>query len=957
MTGDLRSFSPFHLDAKNEQLWRDNGEVRLRRKTFAVLRYLVEHPGELVTKAALLDAVWPDVSVSDSMPAISVRELRKALGDDAENPRFIETVQGRGYRFIAPVTLESAKARAPSTPSPRSLPLHAARNAFVGRDGERIVLSSALADALSGQGRICLISGEPGIGKSRLCAEAAAEAAAKEMQVLIGRCSEQEAVPFLPFVEVLESCIDSAQDPEALRAMLGQEGPELGRMLPKLRRLVPDLSPPLQLAGEQARRHLFDSVCSFIARGSRICATLLILEDLHWADESTLALFNHLSQRYSELPLLIVVTHRTSAVDVNPTLARMLEALVRSRMATQIRLTGLPSADVADMLKGLSGQAPPTDIVGEFYKEIGGNPFFVEELYQYLSEEKRLFDGVGNYHGKLKISEVDVPSNVRLVVGRRLGRIGDGAGKIVATAAVIGRSFTFELLEASTRVEAETLLDCLDEAEAVGLIRSTTEYAEPRLEFSHELIRQAILSQLSVMRCRRLHLEVAVAIERMHPHTLNEHYAELAYHYTQTTDASKAVTYLHLAAVHATQHSAHIEAVNDLISGLELLKKLPETVERDRLELKMQIALAPSLILTKGYTAPEVESAAFRAMVLSERVGEPTERFWAQHGLAIFNMMCARFRKMSEVARKLLITAQETTFPILLQAALQVMGMSLYADGDLRSARSHLEEAIAIYDHEHCGNAITSLTYAAWVLWCLGYSDQARERAERMVAIARESGQTVELAAALNHFAWLSVHLRDTKGARKWAEAGIELSTENEFPFWLVQNRLMRGWALAFSGEEEKGIAQMQQALAARRAMGSMGGDDSFCGWLAGAYLKAGRYAEGLRLVAEHLEFESEGRPHKPELHRLKGELLLMQDPSAGGNAERCIRTAIAIARTQASKIPELRATMSLARLLDKQGKRREARSMLAKIHSWFTEGFDTLDLIEAKALLEVLST
>src|SRR5208282_4910924 len=326
---ELRHFAPFWLDSNNEQLWRGSRQIRLRHKTFAVLRHLVERPGQLVTKAALLDAVWPDVSVSDSMPAISVRELRKALGDAARTPRFIETVQGRGYRFIAAVKLESVDGSTPlrSRQFSSEIPLH--QSPFVGREHERSELRGALADATSGRRRICLISGEAGIGKTRLCAEIAREAEKNDLAVVIGRCSEQEVVPYLPFVEILESLIDRWKSPDELRRAMGEEGPELGRLLPKLRRIIPDLPPPLELTAEQARRQLFNSFSNFFARRSREQPTLLMLEDLHWADDSTLALINHLSQRHSELPLLMIATYRENEIDISPGLSKTLEDLIR----------------------------------------------------------------------------------------------------------------------------------------------------------------------------------------------------------------------------------------------------------------------------------------------------------------------------------------------------------------------------------------------------------------------------------------------------------------------------------------------------------------------------------------------------------------------------------------------------------------------------------------------------
>ena len=453
--GDCHSFPPFRLDAKNEQLWRGNREIRLRRKTFAVLRYLVERPGESGHQGRAPRCGLADVSVSDTMPAIQCVSC-VALGDSADS--HVIGHQGRGYRFIAPVTLESATARAPGTPSPQSLTLRAARNAFVGRERERSELSSALTDAISGQGRICLISGEPGIGKSRLCAEVADKAQGAGMAVMVGHCYEQESVPYLPFIEILESSADRSQSPDQLRAMLGEDGPELARLLPRLRRTLPDLPPALESSPESGRRHLFDSVYNFIARRGVEKPRLLILEDLHWADESSLALLSHLSQRLSDLPLLIVATHRSSEVEVRPELSRTLEDLVRGRLATQLRLEGLPADDVALMLKDLGGQNAPHAVVSEIYTETGGNPFFVEELFRHLAEEDQLFDVTGKYRHALKIDEHEVPQNVRLVVGRRFARLGDATARLLGVAAIIGRTFTYGLLEASSPTKGEGCL-------------------------------------------------------------------------------------------------------------------------------------------------------------------------------------------------------------------------------------------------------------------------------------------------------------------------------------------------------------------------------------------------------------------------------------------------------------------------------------------------------------------
>ena len=968
MVGELRSFPPFRLDSKNEQLWRKNEEVRLRRKTFAVLRHLAEHPGELVTKAALLDAIWPDVSVSDSMPAHSVRELRKALGDTAHTPRFIETVQGRGYRFIADVKLESLHAPAPPVARPTSFAAPSRRTSFVGREEERSEVLDALADATSGRGRICLISGEAGIGKSRLCAEISLEAEKNRVAVLVGHCSEQEAVPYLPFVEILENWVDRWKSPEDLRRAMGEEGPELGRVLPKLRRIIPDLPAPFELAAEHARRQLFNSASNFIARRSREQPTMLVLEDLHWADDSTLAFIDHLSQRHSDLPLLVICTYRESGVDVTPSLSRTLDDLIRGRLATQIRLEGLPSAEVAQMLQGLSGQAPPNAVVGEILGETGGNPFFIEELFQHLTEENRLYDDAGRFRPELKIGELEVPSNVRLVVGRRLGRLGEATHKIVAVAAVIGRSFTFELLEAATGAKADELLDSLDEARKIGLVRSTTQYPEAQFEFSHELIRQTILTELSVARLRRLHLKVAETIERIYSNTLEDHHAELAYHYAQTTNIWKAVKYFRLAGQQAAGRSAHAEAVSLLNSSLELLRTLPETADRDGQELATQTALGTILIGTKGDGAPEVKAAMSRAVDLGRRVGgETPQLFGALSGLATFHMNQGEHRTAQGLAKDLLELAERSGDPTAAMVGHAVLGMTSYWLGELAFGHANLEQTVALYNPEQHGQlaavygfdpAMDALGFDGCTMWMMGYPDQALRKAQRALAIAQKASRADNLSTTLNYLAIAHMLRRENAMAIARAEEAVGLASKEGLPFRAAIGWVTMGAAMVQSDQDEKAIALLRRVSQAMAASGSRLWP-RHGGALAHAYAKTGQVPRALSLIAKLLEGvrETSSLVDEPWLHQLRGDVLLIQEPPDADEAERCFRTSIELAQRIGAKSLELRTTIRLAKLLAKQRHRKEARTILSEIYGWFTEGFDTADLKDAKSLLENLKS
>ncbi len=965
MTAELCFFPPFRLDSKNEQLWCENKEVRLRRKTFAVLRHLAEHPGELVTKAALLDAIWPDVSVSDSMPAHSVRELRKVLGDTAHTPRFIETVQGRGYRFIADVKLEPVQRSTPLAAPQPSFAAQPHQTSLVGREHEKSELRGATAQAASGSGRICVISGEAGIGKTRLCAEIALEAENNGLAVLVGHCSEQEAVPYLPFVEILERWVDRWDSPDDLRRAIGEEAAELGRLLPKLRRIIPDLPSPIELPAEQARRQLFDSFTNFIARRSREQPTMLVLEDLHWADDSTLALINHLSKRHSDLPLLMIATYREGEIDLSPGLSRTLEGLIRGRLATQLRIKGLPSDEVAQLLQGLSGRVPPAAVVSEILGETDGNPFFVEELFQHLAEENRLYDDAGQFHAELKIGELEVPRNVRLVVGRRLGRLGDATRKILAVAAVIGRSFTFELLEAASGVNADALLDCLDEARRVGLVRSSTQPPEARFEFSHELIRQATLAELSVARHHRLHLAVAETIERVYSNTLEDHYAELAHHYAQTENIRNAVTYYNLAGQQAAGRSAHAEAVGLLNACLELLRTLPETAERDNQELATQSALGTILIGTRGDGAPEVKAALSRVVDLSRRVGETPHLFAALYGLATFHLNRGEHRTAQGFAKDLLSVAQRKDDPAAVMVGHALLGLTSYWLGELAFAHANLEQAVALYDPELHGHlafvygldpALDALGYDGYTLWQMGYPDQALHKAERGLAIAQTESHPNGLSTALNYLAIAHMLRQENEMAIARAEEAVGLANKEGLPYRAAIGLVTIGAAMVQSDQDAKAIVQLRRVAQAVEASGSRL-SPLHGGALAHAYAKTGQVAEAMSLLAKLLEGvrETSSLVDEPWLYHLKGEVLLTHEPPHADEAERCFRTSIGLAQRIGAKSLELHTTIRLAKLLAKQRHRKGARAMLTQIYGWFTEGFDTRDLKEAKSLLEDL--
>jgi predicted ATPase len=913
-----------------------------------------------VTREEILERIWGKGVFIEGESSINaaVRKIRRALNDDREAPRFVVTVPSRGYRFEALIRA----ARGTSTQS--RLP----QGAFIGRNIEMAELSAGLADAAAGLGRLFLISGQPGIGKTRMARELAATAEASGMRVLAGQCSEHdEAVPYLPFVEVLESYVERVSGPDVLRTVLGEEGPELARLLPKLNRILPDLPPPLELPPQQARRHMFNCFCDFVARVATEQTTLLILEDLHWADDSTLALLGHLTQRLSRLPLLVAGTYRDVELNVAGELARTLENLLRGRLATALTLTGLRREEVAEMLSSLSGQAPPAAIAAEFYRETEGNPFFVEELFRHLEEESRLYNSDGIFNTDLRIAELEVPRSVRLVVGRRLARLSDRTQGTLGTAATIGRLFSLELIEASTKAEASSLLESVEEAERAGLVFSSAESPTARFEFSHELVRQAVVGGLSAARRQRLHLEVAEAIERVYAHALEDHYGDLAHHYSRSDNVAKAVEYLGRAGQQAIRRSAYAEAIGSLSTALDLLQRLPKSPEGIQQELLFQLALGPALINVKGRAAPETERAYTRALELCERMGDPPELFRALYGLWVVHLYRGEVRKAHERAEQLLRLAQGAPDPLLSLHAHQASGNTSLSMGAFLPAREHLEMAISLYDHERhrslkfryvgAGAGVACLSLAAWTLWLLGYPDQALKRGNEALAFAQTLSDPFCLVLAEYDFGALRQYRREAVAAQETEESVIALCAEHGFPDWLAQATTLRGWAMAEQGHNEEGIAQVQEGLAAYRATGAELMRPYFLMLLGDACRDTNRLDHGLIALTEALAAanEHENRQFEAETHRLKGDLLLKQSDSNAPEARSCFERAIEIARKQSAKSWELRATMSLARLLATQGHCGEARTMLADIYGWFTEGFDTADLKQAKALLDEL--
>jgi len=854
---------------------------------------------------------------------------------------------------------------------------------FVGRQHELEQMQRALELAQGGHGQIVAVVGEPGVGKSRLCYEFKLRAPRGCLVLETFSVSHGKADPYLPLIELLKNYFQiTPQDDER-----GRREKVTGRVLTLDRHLedtLPYLSVLLGIADPAAtlaqmdpqirRQRTFEAMKRLFVRESLNQPVLLIMEDLHWLDRETQAWLDLLSEGVATARLLLLVNYRPEYQ----------HAWASRTYYTQLRLDPLGEAEAEELLTallgddtGASGHLPLQSLKHLILAKTEGNPFFIEEIVQALSEQGVLVRDPAGGPGFTPVSlitsltEIQLPPTVQGVLTARIDRLPPEEKALLQTLAVLGKEFSLGLLTRVVEQPEDAVQRLLAHLRAAEFIYEQPAFPEPEYTFKHALTQEVAYNALLLERRRGLHERTGQAIEALFPSRREEHYGALAHHYTRSGNTGKAVEYLRLAGQQAVQRSAYAEAINHVTVALELLETLPDTVERAQRELFLQLTLGQAMAFTKGFGVPEAERAYARARELCQQVGEPQQLFAALEGLSTFYVNQAQYQTGLELAEKLLSLAQRQRDPAIQVSGHFRKGQSLWWLGELSAARAHLEQAIAL-DALHQLRSGAGRTFVAMVLWLLGYPEQARERSHERLALARERARPSDLINALFWAAWLHLYRREGALAQERAEACISLATEYGFALWVALGTIMRGGALAVQGQGEAGIAHLRQGLAAWQAIGSQVGRTSFLTFLAAAYGHVGQTAEGLHALAEALACaHTRGeRCYAAELYRLKGALLLqsgdqglesgVSTSDAGlqtrdAEAEACFRQALDIARRQQAKSLELRAAMSLSRLWQHQGKRAAAYELLAPVYGWFTEGFDTADLQEAKALLDEL--
>ncbi len=632
----------------------------------------------------------------------------------------------------------------------------AERTPFVGREEERTELRRLLIQAKEGTGTLVMVGGEPGVGKSRLAEELALRCTREGFSVFTGHCYEMAgAAPYIPIVEAYEQALSQAPSVEAFRQFLGDEASEIARLVPKLRQLCPDIPPPLELPAEQERRYLFNSVWEVLARTARARPTLLVLDDLHWADEPTMLLVQHLAERVADVPVLIMGLYRDSELDIGRPLSRTFEDLIRRRLTRWITLKRLTDVAVTQLLAGLAGQQPPPRLVEMIFGQAEGNPFFTEEVFKHLAEEGRLFDADGAFRTDLSADALDLPASVRLVIGHRLQRLGEQGPKVLGSAAVLGRVFSFELLQVVEEMPEDPLLDLVEAAERAGLIRSAEDGShEDRFMFTHELIRQTVLGELSAPRRRRLHARAAEARERAYAADLKAQAATIANHLVEAgTAGDPKRTFRYLAM--AGEWAMDVAAYEDALRHFESARSLDEFATlREQADLLFGLAGAQRS-LGRWDEAMLNGRQALDAYAALGEVEEEGRLCWA---LAWQLAWEGRFVEGAEMAQRGLTSLGTSQSPArvgLLALTGMALGFAEQYEAGLESITAALQLAEPVGDRLAHGQALSAAAVFHW-----GYAQypQAVDAGLRAATMLKEAGDLWDYAYT-SAFTQLALHL------------------------------------------------------------------------------------------------------------------------------------------------------------------------------------------------------
>jgi class 3 adenylate cyclase/tetratricopeptide (TPR) repeat protein len=885
---------------------------------------------------------------------------RKLLGNLFE----LEDLGPTELKGITEPTRAWAALRASSAES-RFEAMHASGlTALVGREEQSELLLRRWSKAKTGEGQVVLLSGEAGIGKSRLAAALLEGLAGDPYTRLRYFCSPQHTDSALyPVVSQLERAAGLTREDtqqaklDNLDALLAQSSASAqdAALIAEMLSLQNDgRYPALDLTPQQRRQKTLEVLTAQLEALTRQRPVLQILEDAHWADPTTLEVFGRAVDRIRTLPVLLIVTFRP---EFEP-------PWIGQPHVTVLIINRLTAREVGAIIDRIVGNKRlPASIRPDIIERTDGIPLFVEEMTKAVLEAQSEH-AVERAAAAVPSPALAVPASLHASLMARLDRLG-AAKEVAQIGAAIGREFPHALLAAVVHQSEEQLGSALNRLMAAGLLFRKGMPPHASYLFKHALVQDTAYGTLLREPRRSLHARIADTLESQFAEIADHQPELLARHCTEAGLTARAIVYWVRAGQRAVERSANAEAIRHLGHALDLLSPQPETPERARQELMVQMLLAQALMATRGMAAPEVERAYARARELCDVLGH-SDQLLAPGGLGTFYLVRGDIRAALETGEQCLDVAQRLRDAGLLLKAHAGQGTVLVFLGELESSRAHLARGLRLaeamtpcpLDFGGRDAGVGCLIFDGWAGCLLGSPDEALASVTAALARAETRSHPFSLAFALSWAARLHHFRREEQRCREQAEAAIDLAIKYDFTQWRVIAMMLRGSSLAGEGRGDEGIDQLREGLAAWRAMGAELLRPYFLALLAEAYWRMGRADEGLAAVAEALSLvECTGeRMYEAELHRVHGELLRARESgeAATDAAGACFQRALAAARRQGARALELRAAMSLSRLLEHADgqARQEAHRALAEVYATFKSGFDTADLREARALL-----
>jgi len=846
--------------------------------------------------------------------------------------------------------------------------------ALVGREEECELLLRRWTGAKSGEGQVVLLSGEAGIGKSRLTAALLDRIAAEPHTRLRYLCSPQHTDSALyPIIDQMERAAGLAHDdsPQArldkLDALLVQTSTSTqdAALFAEMLSLPNDgRYPALDLIPEQRRQRTLKALTAQMEALTQANPVLIIFEDVHWIDPTSLEALGRAVDRVRTARVLLIVTFRP---EFDP-------PWIGRPYVTTLTINRLGQRDIDAMIDRVIGnKLLPPSIRQDIIERTDGIPLFVEEMTKAVLEA----EGEGEAQritAAVPSPALAVPASLYASLMARLDRLGP-AKEVAQVGAAIGREFSHALLTAVVHKPEPELASALNRLIAAGLVSRGGMPPHATYLFKHALVRDAAHGTLLREPRRALHARIAEALETHFPDIAENQPEVLAHHCTEAGLIEKAAGFLGKAGQRSLARSALVEAAEQLTRALGQIGTLPPTAELRREEIRLQVALINPLLHVKGYAAAETKAAVERARLLIERaeaLGEPSEDplllYSVLYGSWVASFIAFNGDEMRELATRFLSLAkkQEATVPIMIGHRL--MGTTLTATGDIAQARAHHDQGIALYEpakHRPLVTrfgqdaGVTGLSFRSLTLWFLGYPEAALADIDHALKIAREIGQAATLMFALAVTNFTLIFSRSCAPARARIDELIALADEKGALQRKAEGVTQKGCMLALIGEASDSVQMINSGMTAWQSTGATVWVPLYLSYLARAYAQLGQVDDAWRCICEAITTmeTTKERWYEAEVHRVAGEIARMSPGAGTASAEAYLEQALAIARAQQAKSWELRVAMSMARLWCDQGKRDEARDLLAPIYGWFTEGFDTRDLKEAKGLLDGLAS